>query len=362
MVCFRNKCSNPKKASSDFFKDSRDVRTGQMRLWTTVVVVLLTRMARSKHPTVLLTGQLRISDREHLDAVKAMTNGTYVVIVTTPAYAGIAADLVRDRGRYCVVEELPKVTSGRDQWILSRPWLNQHRDLDIALRLIPKDTSIVIRGRTDVRLRSGDAALRYRDLVASKDAVHAASDLIFYANRKVFLSTFTDFYPSLAHGNYSKRSTDHAKYCPTSTKKSSKNIYSRYADDLGCTCKRDWDDGQPKPEHVFAFHVQSRHRRFCKPLCTTSLQLHSAASSSKKQESKVTSCPVEGQVEPLLLGSSRKERRDFHFHTHLPPPSDIPPRWCDDNNDPIASGLVTSASVKDRRRHSNTTTLVGEGL
>lgn len=277
---------------------------------------------------VLLTGQLRVRDKEHFKAILQALSGTSVIVVTTEAYAALADYLVKAVGGasdFCVVNELERVPEwAPNASVVNTGWINSHRDLDIALRAFEyvQGLDVVIRGRSDIMLRSAydNQYLRYRDLVSTHDVLQAASDLVFYSSGKTFSLAFRDFYSHLVH-TYSRppplRKGD-TPVCRQNDQKGNPNIYSRYIVDTGCPCLGDrkrWDGRHlpinyseapyfARPEAIFSYHVQSQHHLTCAPLCTRTLLQNSRYMSR---------CPYTSRVEAIPLGN-RRSRRAFSFH------------------------------------------------
>ena len=144
---------------------------------------------------VYLTGALRVRDRKHYEEIQTSLKGAGVAIVTTEPYWALAELLANEtNGRACVVDPLDVPRSSG--------WMNQYRQLDVALRNFHSKADTIIQARTDVQVWRRALVVPYANLVANDNAVHAASNLVVHARSAVFRETFKDLWKDV-NGFYS---------------------------------------------------------------------------------------------------------------------------------------------------------------
>jgi hypothetical protein len=279
---------------------------------------------------VYLTGALRVRDRKHYEEIQTSLKGAGVAIVTTEPYWPLAELLAnKTGGRACVVDPLDVPRSSG--------WMNQYRQLDVALRNFHSKADTIIQARTDVQVWRRALVVPYANLVANDNAVHAASNLVVHARAPVFRETFKDLWRDV-NGFYSKpppQESRKGRSCPddyyglhNEGKVRSQNLYKRYAQKTGCVCVRhgiywgkgkhrngtNWKAFAPEAEHIFSYHIQMRKKKACAPLCLRPI-------------AKDGTCPPVDRVEARFEGGAdRKERRAYAFHETLAATS--PPRRC----------------------------------
>lgn len=271
---------------------------------------------------VYLTGALRVRDRAHFDDLHASLRGARVAIVTTPPYWPLAERLASgEGGRACVVDALPPTHS--------TGWMNQYRELDVALRTFPSRAEAIVHARSDVQIHRRWRVVPFADLVAMEGSVHAASNLVFHARAATFRATFADLWRDTLTF-YSKPPPLESRKglsCPPDYygdhsvgKVKTANEYLRYSQKTGCTCLRRgilWAKGKhlngkhrndtfaPAAEAVFSYHVQRRHKRTCAPLCLGAIRADGT-------------CPPDQRVE-ARFEDDRKSRREYNYHLTLMP-------------------------------------------